>query len=84
MLETQAEIATDGDEMLLARARRRDEAAVRTIIRQNNRRLFRMARSILKDDSEAEDVVQESYVRAFTHLAISAARRRSAPGSRGS
>ena len=55
MLETQAEIATDGDETLLARARRRDEAAVRTIIRQNNRRLFRMARSILKDDSEAED-----------------------------
>ena len=69
MLETQAEIATDGDETLLARARRRDEAAVRTIIRQNNRRLFRMARSILKDDSEAEDVVQESYVRAFTRLA---------------
>jgi hypothetical protein len=33
MLETQAEIATDGDETLLARARRRDEAAVRTIIR---------------------------------------------------
>jgi RNA polymerase sigma-70 factor (ECF subfamily) len=69
MLETQAEIATDGDETLLARARRRDEAAVRTIIRQNNRRLFRMARSILKDDSEAEDVVQEGYVRAFTRLA---------------
>lgn len=35
----------------------------------NNRRLFRVARSILKDDSEAEDAVQESYVRAFTSLA---------------
>src|SRR6185437_12869399 len=69
MLETQAETAAARDEMLLARARRRDEAAVRTIIRQNNRRLFRMARAILKDDSEAEDVVQESYVRAFTRLA---------------
>ena len=42
--------------------------AVRTIIRQNNQRLFRLARSIMKDDSEAEDVVQESYVRAFTRL----------------
>ena len=42
---------------------------MRTIIRQNNRRLFRLARSIMKDDSEAEDVVQESYVRAFTRLA---------------
>jgi RNA polymerase sigma-70 factor, ECF subfamily len=68
MLETQAE-AADGEQALLARARRRDEDAVRTIIRQNNRRLFRMARAILKDDNEAEDVVQESYVRAFTHLA---------------
>jgi RNA polymerase sigma-70 factor (ECF subfamily) len=69
MLETQAETTAASDESLLARARRRDEAAVRTIVRQNNRRLFRMARAILKDDSEAEDVVQESYVRAFTHLA---------------
>ena len=69
MRETQAETTAASDETLLARARRRDEAAVRTIIRQNNRRLFRMARAILKDDSEAEDAVQESYVRAFTHLA---------------
>jgi RNA polymerase sigma-70 factor (ECF subfamily) len=69
MLETQAETTAASDETLLARARRRDEAAVRTIVRQNNRRLFRMARAILTDDSEAEDAVQESYVRAFTHLA---------------
>jgi RNA polymerase sigma-70 factor, ECF subfamily len=57
------------EDELLARARRREEAAVRTIIRDNNRRLFRLARSIMKDDSEAEDVVQEAYVRAFTRLA---------------
>ena len=54
---------------LVARAQRGEEAAVRTIIRQNNRRLFRLARSIMKDDNEAEDVVQETYVRAFTRLA---------------
>jgi RNA polymerase sigma-70 factor (ECF subfamily) len=53
---------------LLARAQRRDEAALRTIVRQNNRRLFRVARAILKDDWEAEDAVQEAYVRAFSHL----------------
>jgi RNA polymerase sigma-70 factor (ECF subfamily) len=56
------------EEELLARARCRDEGAVRAIIRANNRRLFRLARSIVKDDSEAEDVVQESYFRAFTRL----------------
>jgi RNA polymerase sigma-70 factor (ECF subfamily) len=54
---------------LIARAGRGDEAAVRTIVRQNNRRLFRVARSILKDDWEAEDALQEAYVRAFSRLA---------------
>ncbi len=54
---------------LIARARRHDKAAIRTIVRLNNRRLFRVARSILKDDWEAEDTVQEAYVSAFKHLA---------------
>jgi RNA polymerase sigma-70 factor, ECF subfamily len=53
---------------LIARVRQRDEAAIRSIMRTNNRRLYRLARGILRDDSEAEDVVQETYVRAFTHL----------------
>src|SRR5688572_10296770 len=53
---------------LVARARSGDKAAIRTIVRQNNRRLFRVARSILKDDWEAEDAVQEAYVRAFRRL----------------
>jgi RNA polymerase sigma-70 factor (ECF subfamily) len=59
----------DDETELIARARRRDEAAIRAIVRANNRRLFRVARSILKDDSEAEDAVQEAYVRGFTRLA---------------
>jgi RNA polymerase sigma-70 factor (ECF subfamily) len=53
---------------LLARARDRDEAAIRSIMQSNNRRLYRLARGILRNDGEAEDVVQETYVRAFTHL----------------
>jgi RNA polymerase sigma-70 factor, ECF subfamily len=43
-------------------------SAFRAIIQRNNRRLFRVARSILKDDSEAEDVVQEVYARALEHI----------------
>ena len=58
--------ATDAE--LVARARARDEAAIRAIMQSNNRRLYRIARGILRNDSEAEDVVQETYVRAFTHL----------------
>ena len=53
---------------LIDRARGRDEAALREIMQANNRRLYRLARGILRNDSEAEDVVQETYVRAFTHL----------------
>lgn len=53
---------------LIGRARARDEAALRAIMQANNRRLYRLARGILRNDSEAEDVVQETYVRAFTHL----------------
>src|SRR5262245_63108260 len=61
--------AAAADIELVHRALDRDEAAVRTILKANNRRLFRLARGILRNDSEAEDVVQETYVRAFTHLA---------------
>lgn len=57
-----------GDAELVQRARNRDEAAIRSIMQSNNRRLYRLARGILRNDGEAEDVVQETYVRAFTHL----------------
>jgi RNA polymerase sigma-70 factor (ECF subfamily) len=53
---------------LIARAVRKDETAIRAIIRQHNRRLFRVARSVLRDDSEAEDVLQETYLKAFAAL----------------
>src|SRR5262249_38774838 len=38
------------------------------LIRRYNRRLFRVARSILREDDEAEDVMQDAYVRAYEHL----------------
>lgn len=59
-------LATDLE--LVRRGVARDPGAFRTIMQTYNRRLFRLARSILRSDSEAEDAVQEAYVRAFTHL----------------
>ncbi|GEP07097.1 RNA polymerase sigma factor [Methylobacterium oxalidis] len=53
---------------LLKQARCHDPAAIRLIFQQHNRRLYRIARSIVRNDSEAEDVLQEAYVRAFTRL----------------
>ena len=56
------------DAELVRRALTRDDTAFRTIMERYNRRLYRIARGILRNDSEAEDVVQEAYVKAFTHL----------------
>ena len=39
------------------------------IMRRYNQRLYRMVRSILRDDDESEDVMQDAYVRAYEHLA---------------
>ena len=61
-----AAIADDAE--LVRRAIARDGAAFRTIMTRNNRRLYRVARGILRNDSEAEDVVQEAYVKAFARL----------------
>jgi RNA polymerase sigma-70 factor, ECF subfamily len=57
-----------GDAQLVQLALQRDGSAFRTIMQRHNRRLYRMARSVVLNDSEAEDVVQESYVRAFINL----------------
>jgi len=56
------------DAELVDRARQGEELAFRTIMQRHNQRLYRLARTVLKDESEAEDVVQESYLRAFTAL----------------
>jgi RNA polymerase sigma-70 factor, ECF subfamily len=57
------------DADLVRMAVQRDEVAFRVIMQRHNRRLYRCARSIVRDDSEAEDIVQEAYVNAFNSLA---------------
>jgi RNA polymerase sigma-70 factor, ECF subfamily len=56
------------DSRLVERVRAGDAAAFELIMRRHNRRLFRLARSVLRNAAEAEDVVQETYVRAFAKL----------------
>ncbi len=69
MLSNIAEIAPrSGDAELLRSMRAGQSAAYAALMRRNNQRLYRLARGILRNDAEAEEVVQESYVRAFTHL----------------
>jgi RNA polymerase sigma-70 factor (ECF subfamily) len=61
--------AVSDDAELVRRALARDDSAFRTIMQRNNQRLYRIARSILRNSTEAEDAVQEAYVCAFNHLA---------------
>jgi RNA polymerase sigma-70 factor (ECF subfamily) len=56
------------DEDVVARIRAGDRSLFELLMRRHNQRLYRVARSILRDDAEAEDVLQEAYVRAFAHL----------------
>src|SRR3954469_11381354 len=56
------------DAELATRARCGDELAFELILRRHNRRLFRLARSLVGRDHEAEDVLQEAYLRAYTRL----------------
>ena len=71
MIQTQgkrAAAAVLDDAELVRRVLARDADAFRTIMQRHNRRLYRIARSVLRNNAEAEDVVQEAYVSAFTHL----------------
>ena len=57
-----------GDAELAARVGRKDAAAFETLMRRHNGRLFRVARAILRDDSDAEDALQEAYLEAYRHI----------------
>jgi len=53
---------------VVERVKAGDTALYEIIMRRYNQRLYRVARAIVRDDSEAEDVMQAAYVRAYQHL----------------
>lgn len=56
------------DEEVVDRVRAGDTALYEIVMRRYNQRLYRIARAILHDDGEAEDVMQAAYVQAYQHL----------------
>ena len=62
------------DEEVVRRVLDGETALFELIMRRYNQRLYRVARAILRDDSEAEDVMQDAYVRAYGHLSQFAGR----------
>ena len=63
---TAEELASLSDGALLAQARASLEPAIRELTRRYNRRLFRVCFSILRDHADAEEAVQDAYLKAFT------------------
>lgn len=56
------------DEQIVTRVLAGETSVFELIMRRHNQRLYRTARAILRDDAQAEDVVQDAYVRAYQHL----------------
>jgi RNA polymerase sigma-70 factor (ECF subfamily) len=57
------------DEQVVTRVLAGETALYELLMRRHNQRLYRIARAILRDDAEAEDVMQDAYVRAYQNLA---------------
>lgn len=58
----------EGEADLVRRAAAGEAQAIRAIIRSHNQRLYRLVRAVLRNNADAEDVLQEAYLRAFANL----------------
>lgn len=56
------------DEDIIARVRGGEIALYELLVRRYNQRVYRAVRAILRDDAEAEDVMQEAHIAAYQHL----------------
>ena len=63
-----APFASLSDEEVVTRVIGGETTLFEILMRRHNERIYRAARAILRDDSEAEDVMQQAYVNAYTHL----------------
>lgn len=66
---TEAEWTLIPDVDLLARIGAGEVGAFAALMQRYNRTLYRAARSVTRDDGEAEDVVQEAWTRAYANIA---------------
>jgi RNA polymerase sigma-70 factor (ECF subfamily) len=56
------------DAEIVRRVRAGERALFEILMRRHNQRLYRAARAVVKDEHEVEDVMQQAYINAFTHL----------------
>lgn len=67
-LKADRSVRTTADADLVAGALAGSEGAIRALIQKYNRRLYRVARSVVGNDADAEEVLQEGYLHAFAAL----------------
>jgi len=60
--------SVDADAALVAQAQGGDAAAFTELVRRHDKKIFRLARHITESDEDAEDVLQESFLKAYSHL----------------
>ena len=69
-METEKVVAESGlsDEAAVRKVLQGEKNAYEVIMRRYNQRLFRIARTYIRDEDEIEDVVQEAYIKAYEQL----------------
>jgi RNA polymerase sigma-70 factor, ECF subfamily len=60
--------ASLSDNELVGRICQGETSLFEILMRRHNERVYRAARAIVKDEAEAEDVMQQAYINAFVHL----------------
>ncbi len=68
MTSTEPSSEAQSDEELVARAKAGDPDAFPQLLKKYNRRILRVGRNITNNDEDAEDVLQETFLKAYTHL----------------
>lgn len=56
------------DTDIVRRVQAGDAALFEILMRRHNQRVYRAVRAVVKDEADVEDVMQQAYVNAFTHL----------------
>ncbi|MBM3739951.1 MAG: sigma-70 family RNA polymerase sigma factor [Acidobacteria bacterium] len=68
MTPTEQQAPPSGEEILVQNAKSGDVRAFTELVNRYNRRIFRLARHITQNQEDAEDVLQEVFLKAYTHL----------------
>lgn len=61
-------VAAPPDTEIVRRVRAGDRALFEVLMRRHNQRVYRVVRAVVKDEADVEDVMQQAYINAYTHL----------------